>query len=95
MTFKGVVKNGVIVLTEKVKLPDGVEVQVEVPDDFLPADFWDDEEWERRAKGIRAMTGIGRSSGGHIGRHKHEHLAEIYGSERTNVSSCADEKSTV
>ena len=95
MTFKGIVKKGVIVLTDGVKLPDGVEVQVEVPDEFLPADFWDDEEWERRAKGIRAMTGIGRSSGGHIGRYKHEHLAEIYGSERTNVSHHADEKGFV
>jgi len=88
MTFKGIVRNGVIVLTDGVKLPDGVEV--EVPEELLPADFWDDEEWERRARGIRAMTGIGR-----IGRNKHEHLAEIYGSERTNVTPCTDEKGSV
>jgi len=28
MTFKGIVKNGVIVLTDGVELPDGVEVEV-------------------------------------------------------------------
>ncbi len=28
MTFKGIVKNGVIVLADGVKLPDGIEVEV-------------------------------------------------------------------
>jgi hypothetical protein len=28
MTFKGIVKNGVVVLPDEVKLPDGVEVEV-------------------------------------------------------------------
>jgi len=95
MTFKGIVKNGVIVLTDGVKLPDGIEVRVEVSEELLPTNFWDDEEWERRAQGIRATTGIGRSSGGHIGRNKHEHLAEIYGSERINVAPRTDEKGSV
>ena len=30
MTFKGVVKNGAVVLSENLKLPDGVEVEVKV-----------------------------------------------------------------
>lgn len=93
MTFKGVVKNGVVVLPENLKLPDGIEVEVEVPDDLISD--WDEAEWERRVKAIQAMMGIGQSSGGSVGRRKHEVLAEVYGSERRNANTSNDEKSAV
>ncbi len=40
MTFRGRMKNGVVVLEENPKLADGVEVRVEVIQDLpLPTDF--------------------------------------------------------
>ena len=93
MTFKGVVKNGAVVLPENLNLPDGVEVEVKVPDDFVLG--WDEAEWERRAKAIRAITGIGQGSGGSVGRKKHEFLPEVYWSERGNAAPTSDEEGTV
>ncbi len=95
MIFKGVVKNGVIVLPEKVKLPDGLEVKVEIPAEFVPEELWDEFEWERRREAILAITGMGSSSGGPIGRQKHDYLAKAYEEERKNVPTCSDEKGSV
>lgn len=95
MTFKGIVKNGVVVLPEKVKLPDGLEVEVKVPTEFVPEGLWDESEWERRKKAVQAITGIGSSSGGSVGRQKHEYLAKVYEEERKNVSPCGNEEGSV
>ena len=95
MTFKGVVKNGVIVLLEDVKLPDGLEVQVEIPSEFVTDEMQEGINWERRVNALYAITGIGHSKGGSIGRQKHKYLTDIYGGKDKNVSTCDDEESTV
>ncbi|MDT7898426.1 MAG: antitoxin family protein [Armatimonadota bacterium] len=78
MTVRGVVKNGVIVLLDEVTLPDGLEVRV-----IIPLTDWSDEGWQRRVDALRHLIAIGSGTGEAVGRHKHEHLAEVYQGERS------------
>jgi hypothetical protein len=41
MSYTGTVKNGVVLLPPGVKLPDGTEVQLTVPDSAIPPSFAD------------------------------------------------------
>ena len=65
MTFKGIVKNGVIVLPEKVKLPDGLEVEVRVK---RPSK----KDWE---KFMTNCVGIADDIPD-VSRHHHRYFAE-------------------
>ncbi|MFN3421948.1 MAG: hypothetical protein ACK40X_09525 [Armatimonadota bacterium] len=95
MTFKGVVKNGVIVLLEDVKLPDRLKVQVETPPEFVTDEMQEEVDWERRVNALHEITGIGHSEGGSVGCQKHKYLADICGDKRKNVSKSDDEESIV
>ncbi|MFN4179725.1 MAG: hypothetical protein ACK4I8_05390 [Armatimonadota bacterium] len=95
MTFKGVVKNGVIGLLENVNLPDGLEVQVEIPSEFVTDEMQEGVDWERRVNALHAIIGVGHSEGGSIGRQKHKYLADICGGKRKNVSTSDDKESAV
>jgi hypothetical protein len=52
MTYRGHIKNGVAVLDERVNLPDGTPVRVEV--ERIDADFWRNPSAEEvaRAQGV-------------------------------------------
>lgn len=65
MTFKGVVKNGVIVLPEEVKSPDGLEVEVRVR---RPSK----KDWE---KFMTNCVGVADDAPD-VGRHHHHYFAE-------------------
>jgi hypothetical protein len=41
MSFTGTVKNGVVILPPGLKLPDGLQVQFNVPDSAVPSSFAD------------------------------------------------------
>jgi hypothetical protein len=52
MTYRGHIKNGVAVLDERVNLPDGTPVRIEV--ERIDADFWRNRSAEElaRAQGV-------------------------------------------
>lgn len=59
MTYRGHIKNGVAMLDERVNLPDGTPVRVEV--EPLDADFWQGKSVEQlaREQGVKPCTSAG------------------------------------
>jgi hypothetical protein len=63
MTYRGHIRNGVAVLDERVALPDGTPVRVEV--DGLPGDFWANKSIEdlAREQGVKPIQSVGELAG--------------------------------
>jgi hypothetical protein len=63
MTYQGHIKNGVAVLDDAVRLPDGTQVRVEV--ERVGSDFWQNKSAEELAneQGVRPIQSLEELSG--------------------------------
>ncbi len=67
--YKGVVRNGVIVLEDDGQLPEGTKVMVLVEEEFEP-----ETNWQR----LSEIVGAFDSGVSDVSERKHEYLAQAY-----------------